>query len=167
MATTCRRKTSSGRSRTPISASTVQTTTYDDDVLTGNRPYNWQGSLQLQQQLWSGVALNVGYFRTWYGNFRATDNRAVTPQDFTPYCVTAPLNALLPGGGGNQICGLYDVVPTQVRPVEQSRHAGGELRRPERGVQRHRRDDDGAVGRRLLRAGRAGDRRDGRPTPAP
>jgi hypothetical protein len=92
---------------------TVRTTTFADEVLTGNRPYNWQGSLQLQQQLWSGVAINVGYFRTSYGNFRVTENRAVTAQDFNAYCVTAPLHPLLPGGGGNQLCGLYDVVPAR------------------------------------------------------
>ena len=35
----------------------------------------------------------------------------VTPQDFLPFCVTAPTDSRLPGGGGNQICGLYDVSP--------------------------------------------------------
>jgi len=40
-----------------------------------------------------------------------TRNRAVTAADFDPYCVTASSNALLPGGGGNQICGLFDVKP--------------------------------------------------------
>src|SRR5262249_38550070 len=28
---------------------------------------------------------------------------------FSPYCVTAPVDSRLPGGGGNQICGLYDI----------------------------------------------------------
>ena len=46
----------------------VTTTTYSPDLLTGNRPYSWQGSLQVQQELGRGLALNVGYFRTWYGN---------------------------------------------------------------------------------------------------
>ena len=87
----------------------VKTTTYSDEVLTGNRPYSWQGSLQLQHELRSGIAVNVGYFRTWYGNFRVTENLAVGPQDFTSYCITAPLNAALPAGGGSQICGFYDV----------------------------------------------------------
>ncbi len=91
----------------------VRRTTFADDVLTGNRPYNWQGSLQLQQQLRPGVAVNIGYFRTWYGNFRVTDNRAVAAQDFTPYCITSPATPGLPGGGGTQICGLYDVVPAK------------------------------------------------------
>jgi len=42
-----------------------------------------------------------------------TDNLAVAPTDFDPYCVTAPLDARLPGGGGYQICGMYDVNPTK------------------------------------------------------
>ena len=41
------------------------------------------------------MALNVGYFRTWYGNFQATDNLAVTPADFDPFCVTMPVDARL------------------------------------------------------------------------
>jgi hypothetical protein len=90
----------------------VRATTYDPEVLTGNRQYDWQASLQLQQELWNGVAVNVGYFRTWYGNFRVTQNRAVQPGDFTPFCVAAPTAEGLPGSG-SQLCGLYDVVPTK------------------------------------------------------
>jgi hypothetical protein len=33
----------------------------------------------------------------------------VSTANFSPYCVTAPLNSGLPGGGGYQECGLYDV----------------------------------------------------------
>ena len=66
----------------------------------GVRGYNWQTSVQVQQQLWPGTAMNVGYFRTWVGNFQATDNLAVTPADFSPYCITMPVDARLPGGGG-------------------------------------------------------------------
>ena len=89
----------------------VSSTTYDPDLLTGNRPHSWQASLQVQQDIGRGFALNVGYFRTWYGNQIVTRNRAVTAADFDPYCVTASTNALLPGGGGDQICGLFDVKP--------------------------------------------------------
>jgi hypothetical protein len=56
------------------------------------------------------VALNVGYFRTWFGNFWVTDNLAVTPRDFDPFCITAPVDSRLPGSG-QQICGLYDINP--------------------------------------------------------
>ena len=43
------------------------------------------------------MALNAGYFRTWFGAFTATDNRAVTAADFNPYCITAPADAAAAG----------------------------------------------------------------------
>jgi hypothetical protein len=73
--------------------------------------YNWQGSVALQHELRTGLALNVGYFRTWYGGFLATDNQAVPSASYDPYCITAPVDSRLPGGGGNQICGLFDLNP--------------------------------------------------------
>ena len=62
----------------------VPSTTYDPDILTGwgKRGYNWEGSVSVQQQLCANVSLDVGYFRRWYGNFLATDNRALAPADF-------------------------------------------------------------------------------------
>jgi hypothetical protein len=56
------------------------------------------------------VALNAGYHRSWYGGFLATDNLAVAPSDFNPYCVTAPSNSRLPNPGAS-VCGLYDLRP--------------------------------------------------------
>jgi carboxypeptidase family protein len=79
----------------------------------GNRSYNWQGSVSLQHELRPGLSVNAGYYRTWYGNFTVTDNLAVVPGDFSQYCFTAPTNADLPGGGGTQICGLYDINPVK------------------------------------------------------
>jgi hypothetical protein len=86
-------------------------TSYDPRITHGwhNRDYGWQTSLSLQQELLTGLALNVGYFRTQYGNFSVTDNRSVTPDDYDHYCVPAPLNELLPGGGGYEVCGLYNI----------------------------------------------------------
>jgi hypothetical protein len=46
-------------------------------------------------------------------NFTATDNLDVAPSDFEPFCVTSPRDSRLPGGGGQQICGLYDIVSTK------------------------------------------------------
>jgi hypothetical protein len=40
-----------------------------------------------------------------------THNLDDTPANFDPFCVTAPLNARLPNGGGYQVCGLYDITP--------------------------------------------------------
>jgi hypothetical protein len=85
-----------------------------EDALSGfnGQNYNWQASASVQHQLMENVALNVGYFRTWYGGFLLTDNQAVTAADYDPFCVTVPTDSRLPGGGGNQICGLYDIKPT-------------------------------------------------------
>jgi hypothetical protein len=86
---------------------------YAADTLTGrgNRGYNWQFSSNFQRELRQGMALNVGYFRTWYGNFLITNNQALAASNFDSYCITAPANARLPGGGGYPVCGLYDVNP--------------------------------------------------------
>ncbi len=86
-------------------------TNYDPAVLDGFgvRPYNMQGSVSVQHELFPGLAVNIGYFRTWYGNFTVTDNLAVTPADFDPYCITAPTDARLGAASGQQICGLYDI----------------------------------------------------------
>jgi hypothetical protein len=89
----------------------VVTTHYAADVLTawGVRPYTWQASAVLEHELRSGIGLTAGYYRTWYGNFQKTDNLSVAPADYDPYCVTAPTDTRLAGGGGYQLCGLYDV----------------------------------------------------------
>jgi hypothetical protein len=98
----------------------VVNTQYADDVLKGwgVRPYNWTATASLQHELRSGVGLTANYFRRWYGNFMATDNLRVTPLDYEPYCLTAPVDPRLPGGGGNQLCGLYDITPTAFGAVQ-------------------------------------------------
>jgi len=97
----------------------IVTTRRAEDILLGwgTRPDNWQMSAQIQHQLWPGMGVNVGYFRTSFGNFTATDNLAVTPADFDPYCITAPRDPRLLGGGGAQVCGLYDIAPAKFGQV--------------------------------------------------
>src|SRR3990172_8395952 len=63
------------------------------------------------------MALNVGYFRTWYGGFLATDNQRWTPSDFDEYCITAPVDSRLPTSG-QRLCGLYDIKPTAFGQVD-------------------------------------------------
>ena len=69
----------------------------------------WQGSVSVQHELWTNVALNVGYFRTWYSNFLATDNKLTTASDFDSFCVMAPVDTRLGDMSGQEVCGLYDV----------------------------------------------------------
>src|SRR5688572_13339861 len=60
---------------------------------------------------------NVGYFRTSWHNFTVTDNLAVTPLDYDPYCITAPVNARLPNSG-QQVCGFYNISEAQYGVVD-------------------------------------------------
>jgi hypothetical protein len=88
--------------------------TYDQAVLGGwgIRPHNLQIGGSIQQQVLPRVSVEVGYSQRWFPTLTATDNRVVKPSDYSPYSVTAPLDARLPGGGGFVIGDLYDVAPT-------------------------------------------------------
>ena len=96
------------------------TTHWADDVLRGwaVRNSNWDVGTEIQHELRDGVSLTAGYYRNWYGNFTATDNLRREPADFDPYCVTAPLNPNLPGGGGYQVCGMSDVSVAKFTQVD-------------------------------------------------
>ena len=98
---------------------------WDPDVLNGLRDSNWDMSAEIQQELMQGLSMTVGYYFNNAGysqetnsKNRRTDNQAVTPDDYSPYCITAPRNAGLPGGGGNEICGLYDLNPDKFGQVD-------------------------------------------------
>jgi hypothetical protein len=62
-----------------------------------------------QHEIVTGIAVDVSYNHRAVGNFRATDNLLVNPADYDPFCVTTPIDSRLPGGGGYQVCGLYDI----------------------------------------------------------
>jgi hypothetical protein len=90
-------------------------TRYADDVIHGfgKRGWDWEISAGVQHELRPGVAAEATYVRHWFGNFIVVDNQAVSPSDFSSYCISAPVDTRLPGGGGNQICGMYDVNPNK------------------------------------------------------
>jgi carboxypeptidase family protein len=86
-------------------------TTYDDALLGGwgVRQRNYQFGVSVQQAVLPRVSMEVGYHRRWFPEFTATDNRAVTPADYSPYSITAPSHERLPGGGGYVINDLYEI----------------------------------------------------------
>ena len=90
-------------------------TRYDDATIHGfgNRRGNWEYSASVTQEVMPRLSVDVAYYRRNQVNFTATDNLDVAPTDFEPYCVTSPRDARLPDGGGQQICGFYDIVPTK------------------------------------------------------
>jgi hypothetical protein len=65
----------------------------------GHRPYDWEFSGSIQQQLIPRVSANIGYFRRISGNFVVTDNRAVTKDDYSTFQVVVPNDPRLPGAG--------------------------------------------------------------------
>ena len=90
-------------------------TRFDKEVLEGwgVRPYNWSVSAGVQHQIADGASIDVGYFRRWYGNFSVVDNQLVGPEDFDPFCITAPRNDSRLPNAGEQICGFYDIKPAK------------------------------------------------------
>ncbi len=84
----------------------------------GTRPYNWEFMGALQTELAANISLQAGYYRRIFGNFIVTDNLLTSPADYDPFCITVPTDARLPGGGGNSLCGLYDLNPSKVGLVD-------------------------------------------------
>jgi len=93
--------------------SAVPGTRYDSSIMNGwgVRPYNWEFSAGVQQEIVPRLSASFGYFRRIFGNFQITDNEALSASDFTQYSVTVPttptLAGTLPNAGGT-ITGLFD-----------------------------------------------------------
>lgn len=99
----------------------VLTKTYDPAFVNGwgARPYNWGLGVSVQQEIFPRVSMTVGYFRNWWGNWYVWDNRATSLSDYTPFSIRAPLDPRLPGGGGQTIGGLYNLIPDKVGKVDE------------------------------------------------
>jgi hypothetical protein len=70
----------------------------------------WQ--LIAQHQITRELSFSGGYYRRYAGNQLAVDNTLISQSDFTgPFCISAPVHADLPGGGGYPVCDLYDITP--------------------------------------------------------
>jgi hypothetical protein len=94
-------------------------TTTDPAVLSGwgARGYNWEYTVSGQHELMRRVSVSGGWYRRKFGNQTLTvDNRySLAKGSYDgPFCANAPADANLPGGGGYQVCGLYDLKPSVV-----------------------------------------------------
>ena len=100
---------------------------FDPDWATGfnARPYNWETLVSVQHELMPRVAIELSYNRRSYGNFIVNDNTLVSPADYDPYCITSPVDSRFPDGGGQQICGLFDLKPSKVGQVDTLRTYAG------------------------------------------
>jgi hypothetical protein len=86
-------------------------TQWDEAILRGwgVRPSDDEILIGFQQQLTESITADVQWNYHRFGNFFATQNRATPPSGYDSFCVTAPVDSRLPGGGGNQICGFMDI----------------------------------------------------------
>jgi hypothetical protein len=78
----------------------------------GKRSYNWEFSAGVQREIIPRVAVDVAYFRRWYGNFAVTDDLNLGPEDLDTFSIDVPTDPRLPDGGGYTISGLYDRKPS-------------------------------------------------------
>ena len=100
-------------------------TTYAAGVLEGygKRDHNWDFTTEIQHELIQGLGVTAGWYHNTGGYYRyafgqpfsskerVTDNILVGPGDYDEFCVTAPSDPKLPGGGGYPVCGLYNLTP--------------------------------------------------------
>ena len=75
------------------------------------RGYNWEFHTSVQQEIIPRrMAIDIAYFRRWYGNFLVTDNFATQGSDYSTFSVTVPTDPRLPLSG-RTITGFYDINP--------------------------------------------------------
>jgi hypothetical protein len=74
---------------------------FDPDAMFGwgKRGFNWEFGAGVQREILPRVSVDVGYFGRWYGNFRVSDNTALSAGDFTAYSVAVPTTPGLTSSG--------------------------------------------------------------------
>ena len=79
------------------------TTRVNPDIMHGwgNRPFDWQWGVALQQEILPRLSVDIAFNRRWWSNFYVTDNQALGPSDFDRFTITGPtsLGAPLPTAG--------------------------------------------------------------------
>jgi hypothetical protein len=98
-----------GPNLNPNFGSAVPVIRYDPAIMDGwrVRPYNWEFSAGIQQELLPRISMSFGYFRRINGNFNVVDNEALARTDFTEYSAIVPTDSRLPNSG-QTVAGLFD-----------------------------------------------------------
>ena len=129
---------------------------YDPGLTTGwgNRPYNWALGVSVQQEIVPRVSVNVGYFRNWWGNWYAVDNRATTVGGLHAVQHRGAGRSAAAGGGGQTISGLYNLVPDKVGQVDELAQHSDNFAAADRELAGGGRQRQRAAAERAHRAGR-------------
>jgi hypothetical protein len=98
---------------TPTFGRNVSTTNTDPSVLNGwgKRGYNWEYTVAAQHQIAERVSVNGGYYRRTFGNQTFTDDLRYDASSYDSFCIRAPVDRDLPGGGNYDVCGVMDLKP--------------------------------------------------------
>ena len=105
-------------SNTAFGTFRAASTTFSDDIIKDNRRSTWDFLTELQHEVITGLSLSFGYNRNWSNGWKVADNTLVESSDFDEFCFTAPSDSRLPGGGGNEVCGNYDVDPAKFGQIQ-------------------------------------------------
>jgi len=65
----------------------------------------------MQHQLADRISVNGGYYRRSFGNATFTDDLRYDENSYDSFCIAAPSDPDLPGGGNYQVCGVRDLKP--------------------------------------------------------
>jgi len=96
---------------TPTFGSATPITQQDPATLSGwnKRPWNWEFSAGVQQQISPRLSAGITYYRRINGGFLVTDNTATTAADYKAFNLTVPADSRLPLAG--QSLTYYNVNP--------------------------------------------------------
>jgi hypothetical protein len=95
----------------------------DTDIIRGfnHRGYNWEFATSVQREIVPRkMAIDVGYFRRWYGNFVVNDNPLTTAGDYDRFSVVVPTDSRLPLSG-QTISGFTNINPSKASLITSNR----------------------------------------------
>ena len=74
------------------------TTRVNPEIMSGwgNRPFDWQWGVALQQEILPRLSVDIAFNRRWWSTFYVTDNQALGPADYDRFTITGPTSAGAP-----------------------------------------------------------------------